>query len=413
MLSRAEQIDVLRYWEEIELLTPPDYRVVENERLLVCEWKSGRPAGREAEAIAKWQKERWQDPFEYPERAPRGVVTDMMPVFMVYVGILPKRDVYRRLIDEMKAFAAFSAGYSGTAESAAKTAPSGWNAEWIASSAEGGSDLRGSTLLAAFMLNPWGKYIDESIHVAGYVGALEYLRSMRTAVCREDAPPMDFITGAQMSCAKLARQVENNIAQTLRQAAGVPGTFLNAERFKSDAALGEDANKDEQRRGENDWIRLTDPHGEAEPVPEGLIAEIGRFLIQAAGFPENSIVTVAAAVRFCRPSERRLPDDSVFMESFYLHDIRQAHSELEQAGVKPFGSPDFVRYAAHLQASSEKVGEEGLPSKTPTLRPSTKRLPRRRNLKLLPHPSGRRWRGFWHALRTRSSRGLICSKSRL
>ena len=44
MLSRAEQIDVLRYWEEIELLTPPDYRVVENERLLVCEWKSGRPA---------------------------------------------------------------------------------------------------------------------------------------------------------------------------------------------------------------------------------------------------------------------------------------------------------------------------------------------------------------------------------
>ena len=26
MLSRAEQIDVLRYWEEIELLTPPDYR---------------------------------------------------------------------------------------------------------------------------------------------------------------------------------------------------------------------------------------------------------------------------------------------------------------------------------------------------------------------------------------------------
>ena len=105
MLSRAEQIDVLRYWEEIELLTPPDYRVVENERLLVCEWKSGRPAGREAEAIAKWQKERWQEPFEYPERAPRGVVTDTMPVFMVYVGILPKGDVYRRLIDEMKAFA--------------------------------------------------------------------------------------------------------------------------------------------------------------------------------------------------------------------------------------------------------------------------------------------------------------------
>ena len=83
MLSRAEQIDVLRYWEEIELLTPPDYRVVENERLLVCEWKSGRPAGREAQAIAKWQKERWQEPFEYPERAPRGVVTDMMPVFIL------------------------------------------------------------------------------------------------------------------------------------------------------------------------------------------------------------------------------------------------------------------------------------------------------------------------------------------
>ena len=192
---------------------------------------------------------------------------------MVYVGILPKRDVYRRLIDEMKAFAAFSAGRSETAASAAKTAPSGWNEEWIASSAEGGSDLRGSTALSCFRCSiRWGKYIDESIHVAGYVGALDYLRSMRTAVCGEDAPPMDFITGAQMSCAKLARQVENNIAQTLRQIAGVPGTFLNAERFKSNAAPGEDANKGEQRRGENDWIRLTDPHGEAEPVPEGLIA---------------------------------------------------------------------------------------------------------------------------------------------
>lgn len=90
MLSRAEQIDVLRYWEEIELLTPPDYRVVENERLLVCEWKSGRPAGREAEAIAKWQKERWQDPFEYPERAPRGVVTDMMPVLWFMSAFCPR-----------------------------------------------------------------------------------------------------------------------------------------------------------------------------------------------------------------------------------------------------------------------------------------------------------------------------------
>ena len=57
--------------------------------------------------------------------------------------------------------------------------------------------------------------------------------------------------------------------------------------------------------------------------------------------------------------------------------------------------------------------KKGCPQRTPTLRPSTKRLPRRRHLKRLPHPSGRRWRGFWHALRTRNSRGLICSKSRL
>ena len=127
--------------------------------------RAGRAAVLQAAKLSdcEWQKERWQEPFEYPERAPRGVVTDTMPVFMVYVGILPKGDVYRRLIDEMKAFAAFSAGHSGTAASAAKTAPSGWNEEWIASSAEGGSYLRGSTLLAAFMLNPWGKYIDESI----------------------------------------------------------------------------------------------------------------------------------------------------------------------------------------------------------------------------------------------------------
>ena len=55
MLSRAEQIDVLRYWEEIELLTPPDYRVVENKRL-----RSGRRnAGKTPSSIPNAPLEAW------------------------------------------------------------------------------------------------------------------------------------------------------------------------------------------------------------------------------------------------------------------------------------------------------------------------------------------------------------------
>lgn len=144
-------------------------------------------------------------------------------------------------------------GAAGSALDADHLAQVGDDRDEVASSVEGGSDLRGSTLLAAFMLNPWGKYIDESIHVPGYVGALEYLRSMRTAVCREDALPMDFITGAQMSCAKLARQVENNIAQdSFARLLAYPVHSLMRSALKVMLLFGEDANKGEQRRGEND-----------------------------------------------------------------------------------------------------------------------------------------------------------------
>ena len=66
MLSRAEQIDVLRYWEEIELLTPPDYRVVENERLLVCEWKSGRPQAAKLKRLRSGRRNAGKNPSSIP-----------------------------------------------------------------------------------------------------------------------------------------------------------------------------------------------------------------------------------------------------------------------------------------------------------------------------------------------------------
>ena len=357
MTDRADQLEVLRYWEEIELLTPPEYRNADSERRYFCEWKAGRMTAREREVVERWQGERWTKPFEFPERLPRGMVLDYMPVFTVYLGILPKKDVYDRLLTEIRASAAWEGKRSGrdAPELDSQSEPPAWMNEFFGSSASSDAELRGTTVLATFALNPWGKYIDQSFKVSRFVGALTYLRGVRSVQFAPDEHlEIDMPAGTTASAAKLARMFEACAAQVLHQEAKDEGTFIAIERFKQDPpAPVIRRGREVRREGDDDWIRLNDPHPEALPVPEGFIMDLSRSLSRAAGFDDDLPLTVSVSVRLCRPNEKRLPDETMFMESFFIDDIRQARAQLERAGAMPFGAPDFAHYAAMTGARGD------------------------------------------------------------
>ena len=103
MLGRKAQIEVLRYWEEIELLTPPDYRAEETERRFCDQWSPGRLVGLEKEALERWQAARLEGPVDWCPRAPKSVPAPEVPFFTVYVGLVEKRVVYERLVAELSA----------------------------------------------------------------------------------------------------------------------------------------------------------------------------------------------------------------------------------------------------------------------------------------------------------------------
>ncbi|MBE5692923.1 MAG: hypothetical protein EGQ34_08570, partial [Sutterella sp.] len=169
MESRAAQVEILRFWEEMELLTPADLRRKDAEGTFWSEWRPGRFSGNEAEAVARWQSMRLRAAYEYPAKVPHSMLEADLPFFTVYLGIVEKRTVYGQLLREFgeiegreSASAPFDhPAFAGSGESI--------RGEMGASSIAG-ADLRGQTYLARFQLNPWGKYIDESFEAAGFCG---------------------------------------------------------------------------------------------------------------------------------------------------------------------------------------------------------------------------------------------------
>ena len=88
MESRAAQLEILRFWEEIELLTPEDFRKKDAEGTFWSEWRPGRFSGNEAEAVERWQSMRLHEAYEYPAKAPRSLLEADLPFFTVYLGVI-------------------------------------------------------------------------------------------------------------------------------------------------------------------------------------------------------------------------------------------------------------------------------------------------------------------------------------
>lgn len=332
MLGRQAQIEVLRYWEEIELLTPPDYRAEETERRFCDQWSPGRLAGLEKDAIERWQAARLEGPVDWCPKAPQSVPAAELPFFTIYVGLLEKRVVYARLVAELSAAgeaaprggaldAVLSAFMPDAPEDAAQlTIPQ-------ANALQTAVDLRGTTYLARLHLNPWGKYVDESFSAAGFTGALRHLRALRGAAVRVGPAEDDRVAGAGQRRARMARWAD---AEAQREFGGdpAPGVFVKVEELFDVYPK---------------TLRLSDPKPGAAPVAEGFITRLADQLALGAGLPQG--LPCAVATSLCPPSQRT-PPDGVGLESFYLADLAAARMGLEAAGAEPWAAPDFRRYAA-------------------------------------------------------------------
>ncbi|WP_295478301.1 DEAD/DEAH box helicase [uncultured Sutterella sp.] len=332
MLGRKAQIEVLRYWEEIELLTPPDYRAEETERRFCDQWSPGRLVGLEKEALERWQAARLEGPVDWCPRAPKSVPAPEVPFFTVYVGLVEKRVVYERLVAELSA--AGDAGPRGGALEATLSAfmpdaPEDAAARPIPqeNALQTAVDLRGMTYLARLHLNPWGKYVDESFAAAGFTGALRHLRALKSAALRVGPAEDDLVAGAELRRVRMARWAD---AEAQREFGGAPapGVFVKVEELPDVFPK---------------TIRLSDPKPGAAPVAEGFVTRLADQFARAAGLPQGLPCAVATAL--CPPSQRT-PPDGVGLESFYLADIAAARMGLEAAGAEPWTAPDFGRYAS-------------------------------------------------------------------
>lgn len=162
MESRAAQLEILRFWEEMELLTPEDFRRKEAEGTFWSEWRPGRFSGNEAEAVERWQSMRLHEAYEYPAKAPRSLLEADLPFFTVYLGVIEKRLVYRQLLRE---FSAIEEKENTEAPSEHPAFVGSMDSIWgeMSASSIAGSDLRGQTYLARFQLNPGGSTLTKAL----------------------------------------------------------------------------------------------------------------------------------------------------------------------------------------------------------------------------------------------------------
>lgn len=343
MESRAAQVEILRFWEEIELLTPAEFRRHETESTFWSEWRPGRLVGAERESVERWQSMRLREAYDYPAKAPRSMLEADLPFFTVYLGVVSKSTVYGRLLAELREIEGKTDETGGAA--ALWGLPSfvdpgeSFGGEMSVSSIAG-TDLRGETYLARFQLNPWGKYVGESFEAAGFCGALRYLRAEKERLKKTE--DLRLIDGSLLRCERMARWMEAEAARVCGQGDDdVAGLTVKAQLIDGEPAM----------------IRLTDPQPGAEPVPEGFINKLADQLARGAGLPEELPCAVKTTLSL---PMRRTPPEPGPLKSFYLADIRAARVALMQAGTEPIAAPDMEKL--RRLESAESPSADALPA---------------------------------------------------
>ena len=153
MTTREAQLEILRYWAEVELFTPPEYRESASPQLLWARWNPHAVTADSLLAMDAWRSERWTTSVEFSKSKVERDREAAMPFFTVYFGILPKARLYARLMHLL---------HLGRDRDPSRTSLDLQN-------------LRGDTFLAAVTLTPWGKIVGGSFSAAGLLGAPQKL----------------------------------------------------------------------------------------------------------------------------------------------------------------------------------------------------------------------------------------------
>ncbi|MDO5530996.1 DEAD/DEAH box helicase, partial [Sutterella sp.] len=315
---RGRALETLRFWEEIELLTPPDYRDDEDENLRFTEWRPGRLVAVEKLGVSEWEASRLREPFDYPasDSVRRRLGVGPIPFFTVYVGLLPKRTVYERILEEF-----------------GEESPEGEDPDLVldhireetASGAQGAAvDIQGRTYLASFDMTPWGKYVDGSFHASGFAGALRHLVARRQGATLAAVNDGDNLVALGLSrCERMANWFTTEVARTLGQVGTTePGRRMNVTQL-SDT--------------DPKMVRLEDPHPEAEPVPEGFIGMVAQEIARSIGIAED--LPSAVSVSWESPTRRTPSRGGAMTGSFFLGDLSAARRSLEIAGSVACDAP--------------------------------------------------------------------------
>lgn len=371
-------LEVLSFWSEIELFSPPEFQSVDANRALRETWRSKikmpHPQGETVEESAsrkpmQWQEAFLREPYAYKRRTPTRLLSADIPAFTVYLGIVDLKTVYTRLLNVLR----------GVEHGAEECAVDKVNDALLGATFNFG-DMRGKTFLATLQLNPWGKYIQDSFCVAGFVGGL---RSLTCALKAQHA------TGAQNETPKTSPQktfiedVEDRLGRMGTWASNQIGTWLSAsqkddptnEHFVLVQPVIDEARKAELARaltqvessdnrdasdklsssstastsenpfvvgrgafaGANDeWVELKDPAASLRPMTPEVLERLLATLSHSIGLPEDLTIAVETEMRY--PFVHEAPELPC-LRSFYLRELERAKKRIEKAGSYAFDAP--------------------------------------------------------------------------
>lgn len=332
--------EVARYWESIELLTPPDFE--SDERTV--RWRLHPEIISEQLARTSWTKSILEgDTVVVDLNAPAEELKSVLPVFRVMVGVIPKRAYYAHVMRTLRV--------PGTE----------------ASDVDGLDNIRGDVFLASFELNPWGRLVEDSFGATGAVGVLDLLRLCRKA--KETNPRIDDQSFLAEDAARRLTMIEARFREAaVRQLQWVPPEKRQnwvAERTKLDG-LENPAADANGTKGAPGKVPSSASSGVSSAASSATSAEVQealddakpvRFRNLVAGSPvtpewieqfaarlaerigwEGS-VGIAVRVEYESPS-RNLDPRRDLLGSFYLADLASVRQRLSpENAAGPEGTP--------------------------------------------------------------------------
>lgn len=307
MTTREAQLEILRYWAEVELFTPPEYRESASPQLLWARWNPHAVTADSLLAMDAWRSERWTTSVEFSKSKVERDREAAMPFFTVYFGILPKARLYARLMHLL---------HLGRDRDPSRTSLDLQN-------------LRGDMFLAAVTLTPWGKIVGGSFSAAGLLGAMNDLTRAERATSRR-------MRSGVVSASEWAAPTFT-VERSLERRDWFEAQFVefSASQFGLSPELPIAESMYAQRE-EGDAVTLFDPTPSVKPVDIDFINHISERCGAWIGLEDS--LSSAVLVRRHRLDHRPVVEDFEGLDSFYLAELRRAAVNLEAAGAAPHAS---------------------------------------------------------------------------